>query len=214
MDLQVLNEMYNENVYRVDKSLLNGDRVVLEIGAHIGSFSIQMASLGASKVYAIEPNPSNIEVLQSNIEANSYENLIEVIPYAVWNSEKDIYFGDFDSDSRSNIANELESEVSKELIEYDGGKQFKSAAMTLTQIFSDYEIGEVDIMKVDAEWSEYFIFEDVSDEIMNNIKYITMEFHGVDSGPFGKLIEKLTRTHIVETLGSYERGGFIYARRY
>lgn len=214
VDLQVLNEMFNENVYRLTPDLLRGSGVVVDLGSHIGSFAIQAAELGAGRVVAVEANPENADILESNVLANNLENRISVIRTAVWSDQMELTFGDFDSDSRSSIANERESERSKEMIDYAPGKEFKVNAVRLDSLLDEYDLTDIDFMKCDIEWSEYFIFDAMDDDYMNRIKFIAIEFHGTDELTFGKLVSKLTRTHSVETLGSYERGGFIYARKY
>lgn len=214
VDLQVLNEMFNENVYRLDPELLRGSGVVVDLGSHIGSFAIQAAELGATKVLAVEANPENADILDSNVSANNLETKITVARTAVWSDNMPLSFSDFDSDSRVELANGLESERSKELIDYHPGKEFTAHGTRLDELLDHYELTDIDFMKCDIEWSEYFIFDAMEDDYMNRIKFIAIEFHGTDAVTFGKLVSKLTRTHIVETLGSYERGGFIYARKY
>lgn len=54
-----------ENPY---KTLDVRDRVVLDIGAHIGTFSRDAVSRGAREVVAVEPGPDNIVLLRRNVD--------------------------------------------------------------------------------------------------------------------------------------------------
>lgn len=65
--------------------LAEGD-IVADIGANIGYYTLQEASLvgSAGKVYAIEPAPANASLLEKNIELNGYQN-IEVFRVAMGN---------------------------------------------------------------------------------------------------------------------------------
>jgi len=56
--------------------------VVVDIGAHVGTFAIQASQRGA-RVYAVEPSPENAEALRHNIERNGFEERITVIQKAV-----------------------------------------------------------------------------------------------------------------------------------
>ena len=47
-----------------------GDTVI-DVGAHIGLFSLRAASAGA-RVLAVEPNPSTVGVLRANVESNGF----------------------------------------------------------------------------------------------------------------------------------------------
>lgn len=62
--------------------------VVVDVGANIGYYTLQMARLVGQKgkVYAIEPDPSNYKLLVKNIRANIYQNVV-AIERAVSNSK-------------------------------------------------------------------------------------------------------------------------------
>lgn len=65
---------------------IGGDMNVLDVGANIGYYAIMEASqLTSGRVYAFEPDPRNIELLQKNIKLNNLENKITVFPYAASN---------------------------------------------------------------------------------------------------------------------------------
>jgi len=64
-DSEIWRQVYDLNEYRVNRF---GGKVVVDIGAHIGSFSRLANDNGASAVYAFEPDPENYEVLCKNVE--------------------------------------------------------------------------------------------------------------------------------------------------
>lgn len=53
-------------------------QIVLDVGANIGYFTLIFARLTGEtgKVYAFEPDPSSFDLLQRNISANGYQNVI------------------------------------------------------------------------------------------------------------------------------------------
>ncbi len=53
------------------------DDVVVDVGAHIGRYALQAATK-ASRVIAVEPDPSNFKLLESNVRLNGFSNVILV----------------------------------------------------------------------------------------------------------------------------------------
>jgi len=73
-----LNEKYSPEITDVlKKNVKKGDTVV-DIGAHIGYFTIILSDLVGNdgKVIAFEPNPITFSILKKNIETNSLSNVI------------------------------------------------------------------------------------------------------------------------------------------
>lgn len=58
-------------------SQINDDAVVVDVGANIGYYTILMAQR-AKKVYAIEPEKNNFEILEKNIKTNNLKNVIAI----------------------------------------------------------------------------------------------------------------------------------------
>ena len=83
-DIVVVKEMFEENVYEIHGwHFDDSDGVVVDIGANIGSFSIQAAYIGAKKIFAIEPEPHNLKALKNNVSLNNLENEITVLEVGV-----------------------------------------------------------------------------------------------------------------------------------
>lgn len=209
-DLQVIKEIFEENVYQLTEDKLNGAKVVVDIGGHLGAFSLMATAMGATKVYAFEPNNDNVQLLNTNREMNNFENIIEIIPKAVYPTNTPIRMDNFYSDSRVEELSDLASKESK--VSVDDSGSFTASTVNLEDFLED--VPEVDFCKVDVEWSEFKIIPALSDEFMRKIKFMAIEFHGVDSSTFGNLVSHLTRCYRLDILGSHERGGFLWCRRY
>jgi FkbM family methyltransferase len=52
------------------------DGIVMDIGAHLGMFSVLAAKMGSERVYSFEPVEPTYEMLKKNIEVNHLENAI------------------------------------------------------------------------------------------------------------------------------------------
>lgn len=64
-DKAIYTLVYEQNEYRVNNFT---GKTVVDVGAHIGSFSLLAAHGGASVVYSYEPNKSNYEMLLKNAQ--------------------------------------------------------------------------------------------------------------------------------------------------
>jgi len=81
-DRLIYNDIWLRNVYGKCEDLCEGD-VVIDIGAHIGAFSILAGSHGA-QVYSFEPFPRNFSHLQENVVLNGLGHRISSFNLAVW----------------------------------------------------------------------------------------------------------------------------------
>ncbi len=86
--------------------------------------------------------------------------------------------------------------------------------LRLTEFFHSTGLLYIDVLKVDVEGMEYDIIADADEDTLRKIKYITLEFDAAPDELFGPLVTKLSKLFQIHILGSPERGGYIYARRY
>lgn len=193
----VIREIWEENVYEVADWRYNLGGVVIDIGANIGSFSIYSAYKGA-EVYAVEPEPHNLEALKNNIALNNMQDKIHVLPYGISDHKGTGVISD-DGGGSSIIDTCIGSEI--ELMSFD-------------TMFDLYNLEEVDILKIDVEGAEVEIILGASRDNLQKCKYITMEFDIRTGKQMGDMVKKLSETHHVRTMGSWERGGMIWAWLY
>lgn len=197
-DAIVVREIWEENVYETHDTHFNKGGVVLDIGANIGTFSVYAAHFGA-KVFAVEPEPHNMEALNKNIELNKMQDKIIVCPYAISNYKGVATIHDSGGGASIKDIDRAGTEVE---------------VMTLDNLFSLYSIIDVDVLKIDVEGSEAEIILGASKENINRCKFITMEFDIRSGYQMGDIVRKLSETHHVRTMGSWERGGMIWAWLY
>lgn len=193
----VIREIWEENVYRLEDDHLNRGGIVLDIGANIGSFSIYCGLKGAT-VYAVEPEPNNLEVLKKNVELNNLQDSITIIDYGVSDFNGVAVIDD--SGGGSTIKDNKPGSTIN-IISFD-------------DLLKKYNIEEVDVLKVDIEGSEKELILGASRESINKCNYITMEFDIRVGDSLGAMVQKLSETHHVRIMGSWERGGMIWGWRY
>ena len=77
LDLSI-NQIYNKFETEIVKNQIKESDIVIDIGAHIGYFSLIFAKLVGNngKVFSFEPEPENYKILKKNIEINNYQNVI------------------------------------------------------------------------------------------------------------------------------------------
>lgn len=194
----VVKEIFEENVYEVKDTHFNRGGVVVDIGANIGTFSL-FAAQYADKVFAVEPEPHNLEALKNNININNMNDKVIPVPYGISDFKGTAVI--HDSGGGSSIKD-------------DGSFGAEIEIMTLDNLFSLYEIDSVDVLKIDVEGSELEIILGASQDNLNKCKYITMEFDVRSGKNLGQITQKLSETHHVRTMGSWERGGMIWAWLY
>ncbi len=62
------------------KKIVKKGDIIVDIGAHIGYYSLLFAKIvgNKGKVYAFEPDKNNFKLLMKNIKTNGYNNIIPV----------------------------------------------------------------------------------------------------------------------------------------
>jgi FkbM family methyltransferase len=206
LDYKVIDETWKENVYRIHEYQFKDDAVFVDIGANIGSVSLYVDNfnkfrddINKIKVYAVEPEPHNLVLLEENIKNNPTENIM-VVPNAIWYESKNVSITN--RGGNSSIVNENATESTSVL------------AITIKDLIDLHNIKQIDVMKIDIEGAEFDLIINTPIETLAKINYLVLEFDKSFDGSFGKMIEKLAKQFGLEILGSPERGGYVYANRY
>jgi hypothetical protein len=89
------------------------DDIVLDCGAHVGVFTDTALQRGASKVVAIEPDPTNLECLCRNFQSEITSGRVIVAPKGVWNRDQIItlYIGAANSGQNSMLLDQNKGKV-------------------------------------------------------------------------------------------------------
>lgn len=134
----------NEGEYENDYVKISRNDIVLDCGANIGLFSAIAATKNA-KVYAFEPTPKTIEVLNETV--NLYNGKIEICKYALsdYVGKARFYISD------ENVSNSLyERHIdTKEYIDVD--------VTTVDEFVKSNNIKRVDFIKADIEGAERYM---------------------------------------------------------
>jgi FkbM family methyltransferase len=167
--------MIAEHVLRGEYGALDvRGKVVVDVGAHIGAFSILAAAQGASRVLAFEPEAENYRLLSFNAARHP---AIEVHRAAVWRSDRDepVLAWRASSNARNTgggtvIAGRAIAGVPVDERAHDVD------ALPLDAIIDG--AGIVGLLKIDAEGSEYPIL--ATSRRLDRVEAIVGEWHDVD----------------------------------
>ena len=165
-DRLAVHEVWGFEEYKDDNFIINPTDVIIDIGAHIGSFSVWAARQAPQgHVYAYEPNDENFFFLEENKNLNNLANL-EIFKLAV--SEKDGKASFFNSDHLS---------MSHSFFETNVENSTTVRTVSLAGILEANKIQHVDYLKIDAEGAEYLILLNAQPEVLNKVDKILLEYH-------------------------------------
>jgi FkbM family methyltransferase len=151
---------------------------IIEIGAHIGLFSVYASQFCENgKVYCYEPVKNNYDVLLSNLQLNNIKN---VIPFNLAVS---------DSESTAKMFLSYDESGHSLYLPTDTIVQVNST--TLKKIFDDNAIQRCDFIKMDCEGAEYDIVKSLPDEYFTRIEKMIIEYHFADTKP--QLLDDLVK---------------------
>ena len=158
--------------------------LILDIGAHVGSFGAGFLNKHINKLIFVEPSPSNIISLQ-NLYLNSVKKkLIEIIPKACFSkSNKYLVFNETNSSTVGHLDKfNFYKFTNKKKKSYLVNKKIKIKSIDLSDIIKKYyykNLKENNILKMDCECAEYVILK--SKKTQNIIKlffkYLIIETH-------------------------------------
>jgi FkbM family methyltransferase len=167
VDAEAVYEVLNSPYYRVARSLLDENAVVIDVGAHIGSFSILSVAQGAYRVLALEPIPSNYNLLVENVSLNDFQSEVQAFNVAAWSStdQREMPVAD-DSTGGSGFYYGKET-VHKTSVQ----------CVRLGDLMDEEEVQHCDLLKLDCEGAEFEILSTLSPAAWRKIKSIVLEYH-------------------------------------
>jgi FkbM family methyltransferase len=178
MDHHVVHEVVQ--TYRVEELARQYSRqsrvMVVDIGAHIGTFSVLIATLlPRAVVHAFEPAPENFEVLQANIRHAGLEGRVHATHAAV--GRRTGFFATADisrSPDLQNTGGHSVTGVPVHEIPPSDGRMY-APVLSLDALFDREPL--IDILKIDCEGSEFEILYSLTADQLGRIDTILGEVH-------------------------------------
>jgi FkbM family methyltransferase len=186
-DVFVFNEIFGpEDAYHRETLIpqMRGGTVV-EVGAHKGYFTVLAASV-AEKVVVFEPADHNYDLLVKNLNLNGAENTTALKQAVSATAGPRTFTISDHTDARHTF---FASPFS------GNGGTAEVECTTLPALLRDFELDEIDVLKLDCEGSEYDVLLGVDPDVVGRIKNIVLEVHEAPTIPH-------TRTELVSFLES------------
>lgn len=197
-----INRVYTPNGFDICKN-----DIVIDIGAHRGSFTSFAATLTRSGVYAYEPYTESFTKLKKLIADNQLTN-VHAYSTAIGAKTGNSPLFLSASSSRHNLDGH---EIGTTIILKDS---IDVNVLALDDCLENLDT--VDLLKIDCEGSEVDILLNASDKTMSKIMKITAEIHDpIDSDRIKNLCKFLNRffPHIKLIQQDNPQYGYLYARK-
>lgn len=141
LDEAIFNGVVCMNEYRLPEQF-QPDDIVIDIGAHIGSFAHATASRGCKHVYSVEPDAANIEIASENLRSYVSEGHVRLVRAAAWRSD-----------------------VNDDFLLFDGYHPFPKSYAEMTGILNT---GNGSVIWGVGEPAEKVAFDDIVDLVTND----------------------------------------------
>jgi FkbM family methyltransferase len=137
---------HEETLQPVMEELLPAGGVFLDVGAHIGRWTLRMAGR-ASRVVAVEPNPDTLQVLRKHLAINDISN-VTVLEFAAWDEQSFLTL----QDNNHRLAGG--STRTLPIGEPDGEEHVAVPARRLDSFAELHALDRLDLVKMDVEGSD------------------------------------------------------------
>lgn len=196
-------EIFEDEVYLQHGITLNDGDCVFDVGANIGFFTLFVhKKCKKACVYAFEPIPSTFNILRTNLDLNNIEahlfkcglsDKIEEVKFTsfprlnIWSSRfpdleearpliKSFVIASLAPHRRNSISpSELDELVDKYFLKRE---MYTCSVVTLSHIIHSNNVERIDLLKIDAEKSEFDILTGIHKRDWKKIKQIVLEVHG------------------------------------
>jgi len=190
-------ELSEPHVYRFFKRALHEGYCFLDVGAHIGSYSLRAAKLVGSNgiVVAVEPHPENALLLRINMMLNGFNN-IRIVEAAAWNKRDNIIFIYMYIGAESgwhSLKGEKVGTIPSVMV----------SCIPVDDVVRELGLSRVDLIKIDVEGAEIEVLQGLRCTLINFKPHVIVEVHSYDNlqkvigiaKELGMVVLKLCETH-------------------
>lgn len=167
VDKNVIQHSFDDDIFysRVREFQPSSCMNIVDIGAHIGTFSMLSASkFKDAKIFAFEPFPETFHLLKKNITENSIH---QILPFenaiASTNNPIKLYL------SKENWEHSIANLDSENFIQVKGKK--------IDTFIEEFNIDKIDLIKFNCEGAEFEILKSISSLSYKKIKFMVILFH-------------------------------------
>lgn len=172
-DQSVIEEIFQDRLYRCLESILPTlTAPILDIGAHIGVFSIYARLFNPQvKIIALEPEPDNSALLKENLKLNHCKN-VTVKQLAIVPNEQPTTTLYLHKNSHNHSTLSPEHHIISSPNHY-----ITVPATTMEKLIKQNKLEKIGLLKMDIEGAEFEIFQSFNFSIFQSIRNIAIEYH-------------------------------------
>ena len=134
-----------QDIYTYEGRGIRPGDIVLDCGAHVGSFTRKALNKGASLVVAIEPSPVKVTCLQKNFDGEIVAGRVRVLQVGIWSHDDKLWL-----EGVSDVGNSVVSGPTPAGV----GPGEWVQVTTLDKLVEEQRLGKVDFIKMDIEGAE------------------------------------------------------------
>lgn len=152
------------------KSLIKNGEVVVDVGAHIGWYTLVASQCVGrlGKVISFEPHPFCIDRLRNNVSLNNFTNVkIEQIALSDKNKKVSFWIGD---DMGGSLVKENTQRLTKGKV-----KRISVKAQTLDSYVVSQKIKRISLIKIDVEGAELKVLRGAKNILQKQSPYLIVE---------------------------------------
>ena len=159
-----------QDCYGLSKIDFQPGDVVIDIGGHVGFFSILLGRLYPQiKIYAFEPVKENHQHFQQNLERNQIHN-VQLENLAVTHDGRQVEIYMHPKNTGGGLLSGLTQQQN-----FAAHSHYQVDSLSLDAIFERYGIERCHLLKIDCEGAEYEILQQT--QMLERVDYLAGEFH-------------------------------------
>mgnify|MGYP001168166751 FL=1 len=169
-----------------EKFEIKKNNTVIDIGAHIGYFTIYAAKNAYQGIiYSIEPYRESFEILKKNLKLN---NLTNVKPFHAAISK---------ATAQVTLYIDKNNQIGNSIFRTDETTESEKVdSFSLGDFVKKNKIEKIDFLKIDCEGAEFEILLNLDKELMKNINRISAEVHeNSNTDSIDKLVDFLSKNN-------------------
>lgn len=183
------NNILANDEYQLRRLIEEGHRLgtIVDVGAHVGTFSVHCARLWPSAtILAIEPHPESFALLAENVRP--YANVVPIQAAITDRSGQAIL-----CEAQLSVAHRV-AEISEQIDGHAPGLGIEVTSLSILDVIQRHQLTRIDLLKLDCEGAEYLILEQLHDSgFLPQVGWIRGEWHSRHHND--RLRESLRSTH-------------------
>ena len=180
LDRAIFNHVVAFNEYELPASFLPGD-VVVDVGAHIGSFAYAVVSRGCENVYCIEPDRGNVLLAAKTLKPYIEKGHVRLTCGAAWRSDPnddELYFDGYHFFPKSYTGMEGILNTGNGSVMWGTGEPVRKVAFDdIVDLVTEHGEKRIRLLKLDCEGAEWPILR--TSRKLQRIDEICGEFHEI-----------------------------------